>query len=140
MILGLGNDLVSVSRLARSVERSGEAFLRKVYTAEELESAPPPGTRRNEYLAGRWAAKEALAKALGCGITEHCRLNEICTLNDPGNGRPRLTLSGAARHTAERLGVNSIHLSIAHEHDYAIATVVLEGLHHGHALSPSGPA
>ena len=123
-ILGLGTDLVEIARLAKAVERTGQAFLEKVYAPAELEAAPAKEPRRTEYLAGRWAAKEALAKALGTGITEKCRLNEICVLNDP-NGRPVMTLSGSARETAGALGVRRILLSISHERTYATATVLL---------------
>ena len=123
-ILGLGTDLVEIARLAKSVERTGQAFLEKVYAPAELEAAPAKEPRRTEYLAGRWAAKEALAKALGTGITEKCRLNEICVLNDPA-GRPVMTLSGSARETAGARGVRRILLSISHERTYATATVLL---------------
>ncbi len=126
MILGIGNDIADIRRLESSIGRSGEAFLHKVYAPAELEHAPKRAPRRMEYLAGRWAAKEALAKALGTGITEKCRLNEICVLND-GAGRPVMTLDGDAAATAAALGVKNIHLSIAHEKEYALATVVLEG-------------
>jgi holo-[acyl-carrier protein] synthase len=126
MILGLGTDIVEIRRLAQSIERSGDAFLTKVYTPEELAQAPERSPRRTEYLAGRWAAKEALAKALGTGITAQCRLNEICTLNDT-LGRPTITLTGSAKDSANAIGVKHIHISIAHEKDYAVATVILEG-------------
>ena len=123
-ILGLGTDLVEIARLAKSIERTGKAFLEKVYAPAELEVAPEKDPRRMEFLAGRWAAKEALAKALGTGITEKCRLQEICVLNDP-SGRPVMTLSGSARESADALGVRRILLSISHEHLYATATVLL---------------
>lgn len=125
MILGLGTDIVEIRRLAQSLGRSGDAFLAKVYADEELSHAPEREPRRTEYLAGRWAVKEAFAKALGTGITEHCRLNEICTI-DEANGRPVITLRGSAAQSANALGVKNIHVSIAHEKEYAVATVILE--------------
>ncbi len=126
MIIGLGTDIVEIRRLAQSIARSGDAFLAKVYTAEELAQAPDREPRRIEYLAGRWAVKEAFAKALGTGITDRCRLNEICT-RDEANGRPVITLCGSAERSADALGVKNIHVSIAHEKEYAVATVILEG-------------
>ena len=124
-ILGLGTDIVEVDRLRQSLERTGEAFLEKVYTDAERAAMPANGQRRLEYLAGRWAAKEAFAKALGTGITSECRLAEVSVCNDPESGRPRMTLTGAAAATAARLGVRAIHLSISHERHYAVATVLI---------------
>ena len=127
-VKGLGTDIVQISRLEASVQRTGDTFLNHVYAPEELLQAPPEGSaRRLEYLAGRWAAKEALAKALGCGITAQCRLREIVVLNEEGTGRPLLTLQGEAAKTAEGLGVRRCLVSIAHERDYAVATVITEG-------------
>ena len=123
-VIGLGTDIVRIDRLAQSVSRAGAAFLEHVYAQEELAQAPQPeSSRRMEYLAGRWAAKEALAKALGCGITGQCRLTEIVVLNDP-SGQPRMSLTGAAAQTAAALGVRQCLVSITHEHEYAAATVV----------------
>lgn len=125
-IIGIGTDIVEIARLEQSIARTGDAFLQKVYTPAELTGAPEKSPRRMEYLAGRWAAKEALAKALRTGITSECRLNEIETLNEPQSRAPSMTLSGDALKTARRLGVKKIHLSIAHEKAYAVATVLLE--------------
>ncbi|MCQ2397579.1 MAG: holo-ACP synthase [Lentisphaeria bacterium] len=108
-----------------SIERTGQAFLEKVYSPDELEAMPSKDPRRIEFLAGRWAAKEALAKALGCGISDRCRLNEITVLND-GAGRPVMTLEGASAETAHSMGVSKIHISISHEKAYATAVVILE--------------
>lgn len=125
---GLGTDIVRMERLEASIRRTGEAFLRHVYAEEELRQAPPEGSpRRIEYLAGRWAVKEALAKALGCGISAQCRMCEVVTLDDQKSGQPRLTLRGAAAETAGRLGVRQTMVSIAHEHEYAVATVITQG-------------
>ncbi len=127
-VKGLGTDIVQISRLETSIQRTGDTFLAHVYAPEELKQAPPEGSvRRLEYLAGRWAAKEALAKALGCGITDKCRLREIVVLNEEGTRRPLLTLRGVTAKTAEGLGVRRCLVSIAHERDYAVATVITEG-------------
>ncbi|MGN0866845.1 MAG: holo-ACP synthase [Oligosphaeraceae bacterium] len=125
-ILGLGVDLVEIPRLEASLRRTGELFLRKVYTPAELEAAPPREPLRTQYLAARWAAKEALSKALGTGITSRCALQDIEVLKLP-SGQPRMTLRGAARRTADALGVEEIHLSLSHETHYALATVLLTG-------------
>ncbi len=125
-IIGLGTDLVELARLAQSVERSGEAFLAHTYSVDELAAVPPKGPMRLAFLGGRWAAKEALAKALGTGIGASCSLREISVLNDAA-GAPVLTLSGKAQRTAEAKGVRRILVSISHEKNYAMATVILCG-------------
>lgn len=124
--LGVGIDLVEIPRLEASLQRTGEVFLAKVYHPRELEGRPSNLSRRLEYLAGRWAAKEALAKALGTGITERCALKEICVLNRE-DGSPVMTLEGAALRTAEERGVRRILLSLSHEKNYATAIVLLLG-------------
>jgi len=124
MIVGVGTDIVKIERIRKTIERYGETFLRHVFTAEELSEA---SVRRNPwpYYAGRWALKESLSKALGCGIGTQCGWQDIRTLND-ANGRPLTVLSGAAARQAATLGIEHIHVSISHEDEYACATVVLE--------------
>jgi holo-[acyl-carrier protein] synthase len=124
MILGIGTDLVRVERLRGLLERYGERLLRRVLHPEE--QAQLPSVRPEGFLARRFAAKEALAKALGCGIGRDMALPDACVIHD-ASGRPALALSGAAARTARRLGVARIHLSISDEHEYAQAFVVLEG-------------
>jgi len=126
MIIGLGTDIIEIDRLEKSLDRSGESFLNHVYTQGELDVCPEAPVRRREFLAGRWAAKEACAKALGTGIGVNCSMQDVEIL--PGdNGRPVLTMLGNARQTADNLGVTACHLSISHERNYACATVILEG-------------
>ena len=122
--IGLGTDLVEIARLRESIQRSGELFLKHVYAEEELSAVPKDGPRRLEFFAGRWAAKEALAKALGTGIGAKCHMNEICVLND-ADGRPVMTLTGTTRATADALGVTQILLSLSHDGGFATATVLL---------------
>ena len=124
MIAGIGTDIVEIQRVAASLQRFGNAFRNRVFTPAELEEAH----RRNEtpsFYAGRWAAKEAAAKALGCGIGEQCAFTEIEILSGE-HGAPRLTFSGRAAETAARLGTKQFHISISHERAYAVAFVVLE--------------
>ena len=125
-ILGLGTDLVELPRLQNSLQRSGQAFLTHTYSEAELAAMPPEGPARIAFLGGRWAAKEALAKALGTGIGAACALREITVLND-ALGAPVLTLEGGAKRTAAAKGVRRILVSISHERNYATATVMLVG-------------
>ncbi len=124
MIAGVGTDIVKIARIKGSIERHGNVFLEHIFTQEELKEA---SSRRNPwpYYAGRWALKESLSKALGCGIGSHCGWQDIQTLND-ANGRPRTVLSGKAAERAASMHIEHVHVSISHEDEYACASVVLE--------------
>ena len=123
MIVGIGNDIAECERISAALAQHGQSFLDHVLTAREQAA----GRGRTDYCAGRWAAKEAVAKALGCGIGARCSFTDIEILNDEA-GKPQATLSGAAQRTAAELHVDRIHLSISHERHYAAAVVVLERL------------
>jgi holo-[acyl-carrier protein] synthase len=123
MIIGLGTDIVEIARIKKMVEAHGTIFLDKIFTDVEKINI---GKRKHTapYWAGRWAAKEALSKALGCGIGENCAWKDIeITNNDLG--APTMSLLGDALHTATQLGVKQINVSITHEEHYACATVIL---------------
>lgn len=124
MILGVGTDLVRVERLRPMLERHGHRLLERLLHPEELQQVPD--VRPEAFVARRFAAKEALAKALGCGVGRDMALNEACVIHDAA-GRPGFALSGSVERTAARLGVLRIHLSISDERDYAQAFVVVEG-------------
>lgn len=123
MILGLGIDLVELERVARPHERFGISFAQKILHPDEL-AALPDGKRAVEYLAARFAAKEAAVKALGTGFRgvwfqDFCvRKNEL--------GKPALAMYGAACAALERLGASRIHLSLTHGRSTAAAVVILE--------------
>lgn len=122
MIIGIGIDIVETARLKAAVERNGDAFLQRVYTAAELAEAK----KRIEYLCGRWAAKEAAAKALGCGIGGECSFADI-EIYDAASGAPMLKCNApAAKRMAEKFRDLRWHVSISHEHAYAVAMVILE--------------
>ncbi len=125
MIIGLGTDIVEISRIKKAVEKGGEAFLQKVYTCREISAYKERNRSGFAYLSGRWAAKEALAKALGCGIGENCSLTDVDII-ETASGAPALILSGNAKKYAGNLGVNNIFVTISHEECYAVATVLLE--------------
>jgi holo-[acyl-carrier protein] synthase len=125
VIVGTGTDLTEIGRIASSVERFGDRFLQRIYTAAELHYCL---RKKNsaESLAARFAAKEAGAKALGTGIAKGVSWREIEVTHLPG-GRPTLLLHGRAAERATAMGVVSVHLSLSHGRDMSIATVVLEG-------------
>ncbi len=120
MIVGIGTDIVQIARLAQSLEKIGT----RAFTPKELAYAE---SFRDSaaHLAGRWAAKEALAKALGCGFGGKCAWQDIEIVNDD-SGKPVMSLTGTACETFAALGGKNIHLSISHEKDYATAFVILE--------------
>ena len=125
MLIGTGVDLIEVERIAHSIERYGERFLRRVYTDHEIAYC---NRKRGsaESFAARFAAKEAGAKALGTGISRGVTWNEFQVARNPG-GRPVLELRGRAALLAEELGVRAISLSLTHTGSLAMATVLMEG-------------
>ena len=125
MIIGVGTDIIQIQRLAHVLERHPRTFARRVFTAGE-ERLAAGGRASAPYYAGRWAAKEAIVKALGCGIGRECGFLDIEILND-GAGRPVAKLSGAGGATMDRLGVKRLHLSISHDVVNAVAFAVAEG-------------
>lgn len=121
MIAGIGTDIVSTPRIAAALERHGERFLWRVLSPQELHEVPD-GLARTAWVARRWAAKEAVAKALGTGIGRQCRFQDIRIAHD-ALGAPSVVLSGAAAKTAGR---GHWHLSISDEQEMAVAFVVWE--------------
>jgi holo-[acyl-carrier protein] synthase len=124
MILGIGTDIVEVVRMETMIDEHGNSFIEKIFTEDERKESEKRKDRA-QYFAGRWAAKEALSKALGCGFGAQCGWKDITILNT-SNGKPELTLTGTALRTSQKLGGTSIHLSISHEKHYACASVVIE--------------
>ncbi len=124
MIVGTGIDMVEIDRIQQSVERYGERFLKRVYTAAEQAYCL---RKKNsaESLAARFAAKEAAAKALGTGINHGVTWLEIEVVREPG-GRPTIAFHGRAREIAAGLGMRSAALSLTHTRGLAMASVVLE--------------
>jgi len=126
MILGLGTDIIGIERFEKTLERAGEVFLQHVFTIAEVKAAPTGSKQRCAYFAARWAAKEALSKALGTGIGQKCSWRDIEIRNN-ADGKPELFLIGTAADTAAAMGIECLHLSLSHEMLYACATVIAEG-------------
>ena len=116
--LAVGADLVEICRIASLVERYGERFTHRVFTDRELAGC----SGRTHSLAARWAAKEAVAKALGTGIGR-VAFQDVEVIQD-GAGRPHLHLRGAAAELAAELGLTRWGLSLAHDGGLALAFVV----------------
>ncbi|OKP04005.1 holo-ACP synthase [Xenorhabdus eapokensis] len=123
-ILGLGTDIVEISRIEEIVGRSGERLARRVLSdGEWLQYQQHNQPVR--FLAKRFAVKEAAAKAFGTGIRNGLAFNQFEVINDP-LGKPALKLHGEAEVLANKLRVKSMHVTLADERRYACATVILE--------------
>jgi len=124
MLVGTGIDVVEIERIAASMERYGDRFLTRIFTAGEIAYCQ---CKKNaaESFAARFAAKEAGAKALGTGIQHGVTWTEI-EVRRPRGERPTLHFSGRAGERAECLGVRRVSLSLTHSRTVAIASVQLE--------------
>ena len=112
----IGTDIVSIKRVEKSLEKFGNRFKEKYLTPSEIER-----TKKIESLAGLWAAKEAVAKALGCGIGSELSFHDI-EISKESRGAPLFKLSKEAQ-TKHRVTQSS--LSISHDGGFAIAVVIL---------------
>lgn len=123
MIIGVGVDIVEIRRIEKAISRNNK-FLEKVFTSGELEYLKQRNLRP-EFAAGRFAAKEAVAKALGTGFREF-GLQDIEIKRDE-LGKPLVFLKGKAKEIGDRYSNCKIHLSISHGEDSAVAYAVMEG-------------
>src|SRR2546428_12802744 len=116
--IAVGIDIIEVGRVRKVFEKYGERFLQRVFTEKEVQQCRSKATR----LAGRFAAKEAISKALGTGIHGIAlREMEVVQLR---SGRPTVTLHGNAKRRAELLGISAFDVSIADLKDFSIAVAV----------------
>lgn len=123
MIVGIGTDIVEMDRIKKILEINKDGFLNKIFTDEELKFLEERNMR-TEFVAGRYAAKEAVSKALGTGIRGFS-FKDIQVFNDD-LGKPYVVLTGGAEEIRLRLESGKIHLSISHGRDNAIAYAILE--------------
>ncbi len=122
MIVGLGTDIVEIVRIGQMVERHGEMFLNRVYTEEEVRYCQRK-KESYEHFAGRWAAKEAVMKALGTGFIRGIGWRDIEVLSQK-SGQPTIAIHGGASDFAEKLGIDQILITISHCRAYATATAI----------------
>lgn len=119
MIKGLGSDIIAVERIRRALERHGDRFLTTVFTDREIEYCQKHSSRA-ERFAGRFAAKEAVVKALGIGFCSQVSFKDVEIINDL-HGKPELYLS---QRSTESIGRCHIMLTISHCRAYATATAI----------------
>jgi holo-[acyl-carrier protein] synthase len=124
MVLGLGIDLVEVARIEQALDRFGDRFAERVLHPEELaycRSQKRPGP----FIAARFAAKEAVSKAIGTGIGSELGWQDIIVRRLP-SGAPAVELLGKGRALMKSLGASRIHLSLTHTDGHAAAAAVME--------------
>ncbi len=125
MIVGIGVDLFSVTRVEDELDK-GDAGLRDhIYTPEEIAYCgrkDHPG----QHFAARFATKEAVFKALGAANLSGEHWRDVEVRSDPHTGRTYVKLNGKVKEAAEALGVTTVFVSLSHTRDWAVASVVLE--------------
>lgn len=124
-ILGIGTEIIECLRIAQMIERHGELFIARVYTDHEIIYCRARKAATQHY-AGRWAAKEAVLKALGASGSAGVRWRDIEIRNND-QGVPTVRLRGGARDVLEASGARRLHLSIAHCRSHATAYAIAEG-------------
>jgi|TARA_B110000503_G_scaffold133152_1_gene210185 holo-[acyl-carrier protein] synthase len=123
MIIAIGTDIVEIERIAAVLERQAERFVERILCPSEREQYAARG-KPVAFLATRFAAKEAIVKALGTGIGHGVSFQDMQISNDD-KGAPHVELSGGAAGVMQSLGGQRVLLSLADERDYAIAYAVL---------------
>ncbi|GIW96901.1 MAG: holo-[acyl-carrier-protein] synthase [Pirellulaceae bacterium] len=124
-VLGIGTDIVAVERVEAMLSKHEEAFWQRVFTAREREYCEQH-KQRGERMAGRWAAKEAILKALGTGWALGIGWADVEVCNLPG-GQPRVYLHRRAREIADQRGIGEVLISISHCRTYAVAFAMALG-------------
>lgn len=134
MILGVGTDIVNISRIEESISKLGDSFLQRCFTPKEIEIGKTK-LKSVEFFAKRFAAKEAFLKAIGTGMTNRVSWQDLEVFNDL-SGRPQLRISGRSLEIIEKIAIEVlnksskdivIHLSLSDDFPYAVATVIIEG-------------
>ncbi|HBO46196.1 MAG TPA: holo-[acyl-carrier-protein] synthase [Planctomycetaceae bacterium] len=124
-VIGIGTDITECLRIAKMIERHAELFIERVYTPKEIRYCQSR-KQSTEHFTGRWAAKEAILKALGTGWRRGIAWRDIEVLNETG-GRPIVYVHGGVKKVVEQMGITSLQVSISHCRTHAIAMAVATG-------------
>ena len=132
MIIGLGNDMIDIRRIEKSLERFGDRFVERIFTDIEQQKSDRRTARAASY-AKRFAAKEACAKALGTGFRKEVYWRDMGVVNEP-SGRPTMVLTGGAARQLATITPQGfkpvIHLTITDDFPWAQAVVIISGLNY----------
>jgi len=121
-IVGIGTDVTECARIERMIRQHGAHFLDHVFSDREIAYSSSK-KRSAEHFTGRWAAKEAVLKALGTGWIGGISWKDVEVVNEI-SGRPKIVLTGGAQKTANQFGITEIQISISHCSSHAIAMAV----------------
>ncbi len=124
-IIGIGTDITECLRIARMIERHGELFINRVYTTEEIGYCQSR-KQATQHFTGRWAAKEAVLKALGTGWRAGITWRDVEVRNEP-SGKPIVAVRGGAKEVIEQLGISQLLITISHCRSHATATAIAVG-------------
>jgi len=122
MIIGIGTDIIEVDRIKKSIENYGDRFRKKIFSNKEIEYCEQFNDQKWVHYAARFAAKESFSKAIGTGITNGFKFNEISILNEQ-SGKPYILLDG---NMLQSWGHCNALISLSHTRDNAIAYIILE--------------
>jgi len=123
-IVGIGTDRIAIARVAKSLDRFGDRFVDRAFTRAEADQALAKGNPARRF-AMLFAAKEAVAKALGTGFRQGVTLQGIETLH-AASGKPEITLHGETAAVARRLGIDRVHVSLTDDDGIAMAFAIAE--------------
>lgn len=126
-IYGIGTDIVKCARIEKLWQEHGEHFARRILTDYELAAFAQQKTNQVGFLAKRFAAKEAVAKALGTGFRDHVLLTQVGIETDP-LGKPSVEFYDKSKQYFASLGKLGVYISIADEEDYVVAFVIMQTL------------
>lgn len=124
-VIGIGTDIIECLRIAQMIDRHGELFINRVYTPLEIGYCNSR-KQTTQHFAGRWAAKEAILKALGTGWRRGISWRDIEVRNDP-LGKPVVGLRGGAADLVAQLGIAEMQVSISHCRSHALAYAIALG-------------
>jgi holo-[acyl-carrier protein] synthase len=124
-VLGIGTDIIECLRIAQMIQRHGEQFIERVYTPHEIQYCQAR-KQSTQHFAGRWAAKEAVLKALGTGWVRGISWRDV-EVRTETSGKPTIVLRGGARQAAEAQGISDVLISISHCRTFATAYATAAG-------------
>ncbi len=122
MIIGIGTDIIEVSRIKSSIEKYGKRFLERIFTETEIKYCESFKSTKYLHYAVRFAAKESFSKAIGTGITKGFKFKEIGIKNEK-NGKPLVVLSGSLK---DKYGDYKCYVTLSHTEENAVAYLTIE--------------